>query len=74
MCCVGLYFPDNLEELSQYVTASISPSALQEELGRCVVALGVSQETLQQQQEDLEKASRKLSAFLSAVHSLMPES
>ena len=56
------------------MTESTTPTALQEELGRCVLALGVPQETLQQQQTHLEKASKKLSAFLSAVHSIVPES
>ena len=63
-----------LDHLTQYVTEDITPVAIQSQLSQCSLALGVSQESLQSQHEDLEKSSIKLSAFLSAVRSLVPQS
>ena len=63
-----------LDHLNQYVTEDITPVAMQSQLSQCSLALGVSKESLQSQHEDLEKSSIKLSAFLSAVRSLVPQS
>ena len=61
-----------LQDFEQYVKADSTPSAIAEQLGRCAAGLGVPQSTLDSQQGDLHKSSIKLSAFLSAVNSLVP--
>ena len=63
-----------LDTLSDYVTEDITPAAIEAQLSQCTTVLGVSQKTLENQHDDLEKTSIKLSAFLSAVKSLLPDS
>ena len=63
-----------LDTLSDYVTEDITPAAIEAQLTQCTTALGVSLKTLENQHDDLEKTSIKLSAFLSAIKSLLPDS
>jgi N-acetylgalactosamine 4-sulfate 6-O-sulfotransferase len=63
-----------LEGLTQHTTEDITPEALHSELSECALAIGVSQERLESQKDSLRKTSTKLSAFLSAVKSLVPDS
>ena len=62
-----------LQDLEQYVKADGTPSAIAEQLRRCASGLGVPQRTLDEQQGDLHNSSAKLSVFLSAVNSLVPD-
>ena len=63
----------NLEGLSQYVTEDITPSAIEAQLHQCSLDLGVTEVAMQNYSQDLKHTSVKLSAFLSAVKSLVPE-
>ena len=63
-----------LPSLSKYVTEDSTPAAIEAELTQCTTALGVSQESIESQLSDLKKASAKLSVFISAMKSLIPES
>ena len=60
--------------LKEHITNQISPESLQSELTQCAATLGMTTERLNTQREDLLKTSKKLSAFLAAVKSLVPES
>ena len=72
--CVVFSAAVDLPSLNQYVTEDSTPVAIESELAQCTTALGVSQESMKSQLSDLKKASVKLSVFISAVKSLIPES
>ena len=79
LCCMVHVSTHNdfisaVTSLSEYVTHDITPSAIETELAQCTTALGTSQESLESQRKDLRKSSIKMSAFLSAIKSLVPDS
>ena len=61
-------------DLRRYVATDATPGALEEELRTCSLALDVPWTALEQQKQDLQRASRKLSVFLSALRSIIPQS
>lgn len=69
-----VYTAVDMESLNSYVTKETAPSAIETELAACATALGMPEDTLESQREDLQKSSIKLSAFLAAIKFLVPDS
>lgn len=67
------YSEMNLEALDKYVTEDITPTAIEAELYQCSAALGVTEGALQRYDRDLKLTSMKLSAFISAIKSIVPD-
>ena len=61
-------------DLRRYVATDATPVALEEKLRTCSLALDVPWTALEQQKQDLQRASKKLSIFLSALRSIVPRS